>query len=68
MVLLKMLMEIHHTNMRGLLVITMASISPSEREVTLAESLRQMAKVLLPKFCLEMAALHTETPLLIFSR
>ena len=33
-----------------------------------AESLRQRAKVLLPKFHLETAALRPESPLLIFSR
>ena len=33
-----------------------------------AESLRWRAKVLLPKFRLEMATLRPESPLLIFSR
>ena len=32
------------------------------------DSLRRRAKVLLPKFRLETAALHPECPLLIFSR
>ena len=68
MVLLKMLMKIGLPKMRGLLVMTMASISPSRREVPLVESLRRREKVLLPKFRLEMAALHPESPLLIFSR
>ena len=68
MVLLKMLMEIILPKMRGLLVITMASISPSGRGVPLVESLRWRAKVLLPKFRLDMAALRPESPLLIFSR
>ena len=54
--------------MRGLLVMTMASISPYGREVPSAESLRRRAKVLLPKFRLKTAALHPESPLLIFSR
>ena len=66
MVLLKMLMKIGLPKMRGLLVMTMASISPSGREVPLAESLRRRAKVLLPKFRLETAALRPESPLLIF--
>ena len=39
---------------------------PSEREVPPAESLRRRAKVLLPKFRLETAALHPESSLLIF--
>ena len=68
MVLLKMLMKIGLQKMRGLLVMTMASISPSGREVPPVESLRQRAKVLLPKFRLVTAALHPESPLLIFSR
>ena len=68
MVLLKMLMEIALPKMRGLLVMTMTMISLSGREVPLAESLRRRAKVLLPKFRLEMAALRPESPFLIFSR
>ena len=66
MVLLKMLMEIALAKMGELFVMMM--ISPSGREVPPAESLRRRAKVLLPKFRLETAALHPESPLLIFSR
>ena len=62
-----MLMEISLPKMGGLLVM-MTMISPSRREVPPAESLRRRAKVLLPKFRLETAALRTESPLLIFSR
>jgi hypothetical protein len=58
MVMLKMLMEIALPKMRGLLVMTMAMISPSGREVPPAESLRRRAKVLLPNFCLETAVLR----------
>ena len=68
MVLLNILMEIALPKMRGLLVMMMASISPSGREVPLAELLHRRAKVLLPKFCLEMAELRPKSPLLIFSR
>ena len=68
MVLVKMLMEIDPLPMRGSLVMMMVIISPFKREVPPAESLHRRAKVLLPKFCLEMAALHPESPLLIFSR
>ena len=68
MVLLKMLMEIALPKMGELLVMMMTMISPSGGEVPLAESLRQRANVLLPKFHLEAAALHPESPLLIFSR
>ena len=66
MVLLKMLMEISLPNMEELLVMIMTMISPSGREVPPAESLRRRAKVLLPKFRLETAALRPESPLLIF--
>ena len=66
MVLLKMLMEIALPKMEELLVMMMTVISPSGREVPTAKSLRRRAKVLLPKFRLEMAALHPESPPLIF--
>ena len=66
MVLLKMLMEISLPKMGELLVMMMTMISPSGREVPPAESLRRRAKVLLPKFHLEMAALHPESPSLFF--
>ena len=62
MVLLKMLMKIDLPKMRGVLVMTIASISPFGRKVPPAESLRRRAKVLLPKFRLEAAALHPESP------
>jgi hypothetical protein len=62
----KMLMKIGPPMMRGSLVMSMASISPSRRDVSSAESLRRRAKVLLPRFRLETATLHPETFLLIF--
>ena len=68
MVLLKMLMEIALPKMGELLVMMMTMISPSEREVPPAKSLHRRAKVLLPKFRLETAAVHRESPPLIFSR
>ena len=68
MVLLKMLMEIALPKMGELLVMTMTMISSSGREVPPSKSLRRRAKVLLPKFHLEAAALHPESPPLIFSR
>ena len=68
MVLLKMLMEIALAEMGELLVMMTTMISPSGREVPPAESLRRRAKVLLPKFRLEVVALHPECPPLIFSR
>ena len=66
MVMLKMLMEISLPNMGELLVMMMTMIPPSGREVPPAESLRRRAKVLLPKFRLEMAALRPESHLFIF--
>ena len=68
MVLMKMLMEIALPKMGGLLVMRMTMISPSGREVPPAESLRWRAKVLLPKFRLETAALRPESLLFILSR
>ena len=69
MVLVKMLTEIALPKMGELLVMMMMMmmvISPSGREVPPVESLRQRAKVLLPKFCLEAGALHPESPPLFF--
>ena len=63
-----MLMNIALPKMGELLVMMMTMISPSGREVLPAELLRWRAKVLLPKFRLEEAALRTECPPLIFSR
>ena len=40
LVLVKMLMKIDPPNVRGVLVMMMPSISPSQREVSPAESLR----------------------------
>ena len=65
MVLVKMLMDIALPKMGELLVILMTMIFPSRREVPPAELLHRRAKVLLPKFRLETAALHPESPLLI---
>ena len=64
--LLKMLMKIALPKMGEFLVMMMTMISPSRREVPPAESLRRRAKVLVPKFRLETAALRPESPLLIF--
>ena len=46
MVLVKMLMEMSPPMMREALVVTMASISPSQKEVPPAESLSPREKVL----------------------
>ena len=52
MVLVKMLMEIDPLPMRGLLVMTLVMISPSQREVSAAEQLRQSPRLIPPRFCL----------------
>ena len=66
--LLNILMKIALPKMGEFLVIMMTMISPSEREVPPVESLYRRAKVLLPKFRLETAALPPESLPLIFSR
>ena len=68
MVLVKMLMKIDPLSMRGSMVVTMATISPSRRDVSPAEQLHRSPRLVLPRFRLEMAALHPESFLMIFSR
>ena len=68
MVLVKMLMKIYPLLMRGLLVMTMAMISPCWREVSLAEQLRRSPRLVPPRFCLVAAVFRSESFLLIFSR
>ena len=63
-----MLMEIDPLSMRGLLVMTMALISPSRRDVSQAEQLCGSPRLVLPRFRLETAALRPKSFLLIFSR
>ena len=65
---MKMLMEIDPLSMRGSLVMTMAMISTSRREVSPTEQLRGSPRLVLPKFRLETAALRPKSFLLIFSR
>jgi hypothetical protein len=62
MVLVKMLMKIGPPTMRESLVMSMASISHSRKEVSLAESLRRRAKMLR----LETTAFCPESLLVIF--
>ena len=66
MVLVKVLMKIGPSSITGMLVMSMASISPSWREVSPAESLRWRAKLLLPRFGLETAVLHPKSIFYIF--
>ena len=68
MVLVKMLMEIDPLPMRGSLVMTMVMISPSRREVSLAEQLRRSPGLVPPRFRLMAVAFRPESLLMIFSR
>ena len=58
MVLVKMLMEIGPLPMTGALVMTMAMISPSRREVSPAEQLRESPRLVPPRFRLVAAEFH----------
>ena len=53
--------------MRGALVMTMAMISPSQREVSLAEQLRQSLRLVVPRFRLVAAEFRPRRWLIIFS-
>ena len=68
MVLVKMLMKMDPLPMRGSLVMTMATISPSRREVSPAEQLRQSPRLVPPRFRLVAAVFRPESFLLILSR
>ena len=66
MVLVKMLMEIDPLPMRGSLVMTKAMISPSRREVSPVEQLRQSPRLIPPRFRLVAAESRPECLLMIF--
>ncbi len=68
MVLVKMLMEIDPLPMRGLSVMMMLMISPSRREVSPAEQLRQSPRLIPPRFRLVAAEFHPVSLPTIFSR
>ena len=68
MVLVKMLMEIDPLPMRGSLVMTMAMIYPSRRDVSPAEQLRRSPRLASPRFRLVVAEFRPVTLLMIFSR
>ena len=63
-----MLMKIDPLSMRGSVVMTMAMISPSQRDASPAEQLRRSPRLVLPRFRLKTATLRPESFLLIFSR
>ena len=67
MVLVNMLMEIDPLPMRGSLVMTLVMISPSLREESPAEQLRQSPRLVLPRFHLVAAEFHPRRWLMIFS-
>src|SRR4051812_40600918 len=67
MVLVKMLMEIAPLPLRGALVMTMAMISPSRREVFPAEQLCRSPRLVPPRFCLVAAESRPKRLLIIFS-
>ena len=66
MVLVKMSMEIDPLPMRGSMVVTMVMISPSRRDVSLAEQLRRSPRLVPPRFRLVAAEFRPERLLLIF--
>ena len=68
MVLVKMLMEIDPLPMRGSLVMTMMMITPSRREVSLAEQLRRSPGLVPPRFHLVAAEFRPVSLPMIFSR
>ena len=68
MVLVKMLMEIDPLPMRGLLVMTLVMISPSRREVSPAEQLRQSRRLIPLRFRLVAAMFRPVSLPMIFSR
>jgi len=61
-----MLMEIDPLSMRGSLVMTMASISPSRRDVSPAEQLRRSPRLVPPRFRLMAAEFRLMRVLMIY--
>ena len=68
MVLVKILMEIDPLPMRGSLVMTLVMISPSRREVSPGEQLRQSPRLIPPRFRLVAAEFRPVSLPPIFSR
>ena len=65
--MVKMLMDIDPLPLRGLMVMTMAMISPSQREVSPAEQLCRSPRLVPPRFRLVAAESRPERLLMIFS-
>ena len=68
MMLVKMLMEIDPLPMRGSLVMTLVMISPSRREVSPTEQLRQSPRLIPPRFRLVVAEFRPVSLPTIFFR
>ena len=68
MVMVEMLMDIDPLPMRGLMVMTMMIISPSQREVSPVEQLRRSPRLVPPRFRLVAAEFRPVSLLMIFSR
>ena len=66
MVLVNMLMELYPLPMRGSLVMTVVMISPSRREVSLAEQLCRSPRLVPPRFRFVAADFLPESLLMIF--
>ena len=66
MVLVNMLMEIDPLPMRGSMVMTMVMISPSQRDVSLAEQLHRSPRLVPPRFRLMAAEFRLVSLLMIF--
>ena len=66
MVLVKMLIDIDPLLMRGSMVMVMATISPSQRNVSLAEQLHRSPRLVPPRFRLETVALGPKSFFMIF--
>ena len=63
---MKMLMEIDPLSMRGSMVMMIVMISPSQRDVSLAEQLRQSPRLVPPRSRLVAAESRPESLLMIF--
>ena len=68
MMLVNMLMEIDPLLLRGSMVMTMVTISPSRRDVSPAEQLHRSPRLVPPRFRLVAAVFHPKSLLMIFSR
>ena len=66
MVMMKMLMETDPLPMRGSMVMTMVTISPSRKDISLVEQLRWSPRLVPSRFRLVAAVFRPESLLMIF--